>query len=420
MKNDRKLLLLLSGAFVLDHMDRHILSITLDQIGREFALSDLQLGALSGLAFAIVFTLLGFPVALITRPGRRKAIAISALTAWSAMTVAMAAAGSYAHLLLARMGVAVGEAGYTPAAHSMVADQFPEERRAGAFAVFSAGSNIGLFLAFLVGGVVAANFGWRVAFLVAGAPGLLLAIVLWFTLREPPSPPKVAPEELTPSLRQVWRMLASEASTLLVLIGAVLTATVNYGGIVWTATFLIREHGLRVDQAGLFLAVVAGLCGGVMTFLFGQFADRLGARNPSWRLGLIGVTLLVAKGVAIIAFSLSDTRAALIVLAIPAMLGGVYLGPTFAHIYSRIDPAARPRATAIIVFLLNLVGLGLGPLFVGAVSTMTADAATGQGDLALGLILVQCIGIVGAILFLKASRRLPALGISGGKARSGP
>ena len=406
MKSDRKLLLLLSGAFVLDHMDRHILSITLDQIGREFALSDLQLGALSGLAFAVVFTLLGFPVALITRPGRRKAIAVGALAAWSAMTVAMAAAGSYAHLLAARMGVAVGEAGYTPAAHSMVADQFPENRRAGAFAVFSAGSNIGLFLAFLVGGVVAASYDWRAAFLVAGAPGLLLAIALCFALREPPAPPNAAPAIDAPSFRQVWRMLTSEASTALALAGAVLTATVNYGGIVWTATFLIRDHGLRVDQAGLFLAVVAGLCGGVMTFLSGHLADRLGARDPSWRLRLVGLALLFAKCLAIIAYSLSDTAAALAILAIPAMLGGVYLGPTFAHIYTRITAAARPRATAIIIFLLNLVGLGLGPLIVGAVSTMTASDEAGAGDLALGLILVQCIGVVGALLFLRAARCL--------------
>ena len=410
MGGDRKLLLLLSGAFVLDHMDRHILSITLDQIGREFALTDLQLGALSGLAFAVVFTLLGFPVALITRPGRRKAIAICALSAWSAMTVAMAAAGSYAHLLLARMGVAVGEAGYTPAAHSMVADQFPENRRAGAFAVFSAGSNLGLFLAFLVGGLVAASYGWRTAFLVAGAPGLLLAVVLWATLREPSPPPESAANgaagDGAPSFRRVWRMLSSERSALLVLTGAVLTATVNYGGIVWTATFLIREHGLRVDQAGLFLAVSAGLCGGVMNFLSGHVADRLGARDPSWRLRLVGLILLAAKALAIVAYSLDDTAAALVVLAFPAMLGGVYLGPTFAHIYSRIAPAARPRATAIIIFLLNLVGLGLGPLIVGGVSTMTAGGETGAGDLALGLIVVQCIGVVGGFLFLRAARRL--------------
>ena len=304
MSGNRKLLILLSGAFVLDHMDRHILSITLDQIGQEFSLNDLALGALSGLAFAVFFGVLGVPLAKLARPGQRRLLAAGTLAAWSALTALTAASGSYLHLLLARMGVAISEAGFTPAAHSMIADSYPEGRRAGAFAFFSAGANIGLFLAFLVGGVVASAYGWRAAFLVAGLPGLVIAFVIWVRLVEPlpAAPGRQVPAAAGPGIAGVWRRMMRQPSTRLVLLGAVLTATVNYGGIAWVAAFLIRRYGLEVDHVGIYLAAVAGLLGGTATFACGMAADRLGARNPAWRIGLVALTLAAAKLLAIAAY----------------------------------------------------------------------------------------------------------------------
>lgn len=401
MSGHRKLLVLLTGVFILDHMDRHILSITLEQIGQEFALNDLQLGALSGLAFAVFFCLFGFPLARLARPGRRKALAAITVAVWSGLTALTALAGSYTHLLLARMGVAVSEAGFTPAAHSMIADAVPENRRAGAFAFFSAGANVGLFLAFLIGGFVAATYGWRAAFLVAGLPGLAFAIVISLGLREPPT---VAAKTEELSFASVWRDMIRHTSTRFVLLGAALTAIVNYGAITWLATFLIRRHELGVEQAGLYLAVVVGLLGGAATFAGGVAADRLATRHPAWRIGLVALIIVIAKLLAVAAYLQPAAVGTLALLVFPAMTGGIYLGPTFAHIYSRIHHAARPRATAIILFLLNLIGLGLGPILVGAISTALTDSAGADRALMIALVMLQVIGIFGAVAFFAASR----------------
>ncbi|CUH64747.1 L-galactonate transporter [Thalassovita gelatinovora] len=405
----RQLLVLLTGGFVLDHLDRHILSITLNQIGLEFQLNDLQLGTLSGVAFAVVYVVLGFPLARMTVPGRRKTIIVGTLTIWSMMTALMAVAGSYAQLLMARIGVGVGEAGYTPAAHSMIIDSFPEKKRASALAAFSAGSNIGVFFAFILGGIVAAKFGWRAAFLVAGVPGILLALVMVFRLYEPKT--AAEPQETTsappPTYRGIARRLLRDRVTRHVLIGSLLAAMVSYGALAWVPMFLARSHNLGITQIGIFLALVIGIGGGLTTWFAGVLSDRLAAKGASRRMTFVAATILVAKPLAITAYLTDSAALTLTMFVLPAMAGGIYLGPAFAHIYHQVPPDEKPMTTAIMMFTLNLIGLGLGPFLVGlmseTLSTQAFESIAPRDTLKYALAALQFFGLWGAYHFWRAA-----------------
>jgi len=367
------LLVYLSAAFALDHLDRHILNITLNQIGTEFALSDVQLGMLSGLAFAVVHVLLAFPLARLAVPGRRKTMVVGALSVWSVLTMAVGAAQNFLHLLALRFGVGAGEAGYVPPAHSMLAPTWPDEKRASALAAFSAATNVGLFLAFVVGGIVAAEYGWRAAFLVAGLPGVVLAVSMAIWMQEPAGAKQPAAPDL-PSYFGLFCRLTADPATRQVLIGSGLTAAVGFGATAWIATFLIRTHGLEIAQAGLYLACVIGIGGAFGTAIGGRLADWAGRTAPGQRFAFVAVTIAIAKPVAI-AFYLSDTTAfALVIFILPAAFGAIFTAPSFAHVYGFVAAKERPMATALMMLILNLVGLGLGPFVVGTISTLLAPS----------------------------------------------
>ncbi|SNZ21148.1 spinster family MFS transporter [Cohaesibacter gelatinilyticus] len=403
---NRKLLYLLTAMFSLSYLDRQILNITLNDIGAEFSLTDLQLGSLSGIAFAIVYVVFGFPVARLVRPGNRKVIAVAALSFWSTMTALMGIAGSFVTLLLARIGVGVGEAGCVPPSHSMIIDAFPPEKRASALSFYSAGTNIGIFLAFLVGGILTAKFGWRIAFLAAGLPGIALAIWIYFKLDEPASPVASTDRQSEKkSYASLARALLADKSTRHTLIGVALTAMVGLGASAWIATFLIRVHALEIAQVGVYLAVTIGIIGAVGTWLGGVLSDRLGRKNPTWRLKFVAVTIVIAKPFSILFYLQDQTMVALVIFVIPAMVGAMFVGPSFSHLYSRFEASSRPMITAILMFVINLVGLGLGPTLVGLISDMLAPTE-GEGSLRYALVLLQIAGLWAAVHFWIAGRAM--------------
>lgn len=395
-------ILLLTAAFVLNHLDRHVLNITLNEIGLEFDLTDLQLGTLSGIAFAVVYILLGFPIAKMCRPGRRKTILVTALGAWSVMTMCMGVASNYTQLFLARLGVGIGEAGCVPPSHSMITDSYPPKERASALAFYSAGSNIGIFLSFLVGGVIASQYGWRMAFLVAGAPGIFLALVMMIKLREPQNSNEILHVGRS-EYGTILRTLLSNRATRHVIFGAGLTAMVGYGAVAWIATFLSRTHDLALPQVGLYLAIVIGLLGAVGTWAGGTLADRLGKSKPEWRLMFVALTILAAKPLSVIFYFSDNTTFALTMFIVPAVVGTMFTGPTFAHVYSRLAPEQRAMATAIMMLILNLVGLGLGPVLVGFISDLLSTTL-GQDSLRYALAFIQIAGLWGAVHFWIAAK----------------
>lgn len=408
MRDPRRfVLVLLIAMLAVNQMDRTILAILLDDIGTEFSLSDTQLGLLSGGIFIIVYAGFGFPIAkLSARFNRRNIIAISMGVA-SALTLTVAAAQTFWQLMLARFGVGIGEGGAVVPAHSMISDMFPPDKRTSAMASFVTGANLGVLLAFLVGGIAGELLGWRWAFIIAGVPGLLLAIVMMRTVKEPAreTSDDMAREHL---LRRTFATIWVDKGLRHALIGVSLASVLTHAGLAWNATYIIRAHGLSLAQTGIYLALSAGILGGLVTWQSGQLADRHGASNPRFRIGMVVVALVLGKPFAA-AFSIVDsTLLALACLLVPIALAAVFWGPTFAFVHGRVTPVMRPMATAIFMFAFSVVGVGVGPTLIGLLSDAFASTA---GDRSLGwaIVIIQTIGLWGAWHYWLAMRTIPAV-----------
>src|SRR5210317_1307743 len=277
-------------------IDRQILAILLPAIRDEFGVSDAWLGFLVGPAFAMFYIVLGIPVARYAdRHNRRNLIAL-ALALWSGMTALCGVATNFLQLAFARVGVGVGEAGCSPPAHSMIADYYPPEQRSTAMGVYTIGISAGIMTAYLAGGWVAQNIGWREAFFVVGVPGLLLAAIVRFTLVEPR---RGASEDRTsgeqqPAFADVVRFLAARRSFLHMATAAGLSSFVGYSVISFLPSFMVRSFDVGLAEIGQWLGLILGISGGAGFFLGGWFADRLGRGGHRRALHSIALTMLVS------------------------------------------------------------------------------------------------------------------------------
>ena len=403
----RYTLFVLTAILAVNQLDRNILAITLDAISLEFSLTDTQLGLLSGIFFAAVYALFGFPVARLAASGSRRNIIAVSVAVWSALTMAMAGAQNFTQLVIARLGVGIGEAGGVVPAHSMISDLYPPHKRASAMATFITGAHIGILLAFLIGGLVGQAFGWRWSFVAAGLPGLFLSLLLLFTVKEPQrdigSDQAPAPEGsmLVQTIKVIWQ----DKGLFHAMLGVGITGIVTFGALAWNATFLIRAHGLTQAQAGIYFALTVGIIGGLGTWKSGVLADRLGARQPKWRLGVVIVAILAAKPFSIGFLLAGNTAIAMSLLAFAVMFAGVFWGPTFAFLHGRIRNELRPMATAIFMFVYNIIGVGIGPTLVGIMSDVLPQSAPGH-SLGLALLTIQITGIWGAFHYWQAVRTI--------------
>lgn len=272
----------LTLTYTINFIDRQILTILQEPIKAELALSDSQLGLLTGFAFAVFYVTFGLPIARWADHGVRRSIIAYSVGLWSLMTGLCGLAQNFFHLLLARMGVGVGEAGGSPPAHSLISDIFPPAERATAISTYSVGINIGVLIGFLSGGWLNEFFGWRVAFFAVCIPGLIVALIVRFTLAEPQrglSELAIKNEEKAPPLSAVLRILRAKRSFVHLAIGSALIAMSNYAVLNWLPSFLIRSHGMGTGEIGTWLALIVGVCGGVGTFMGGYLADRFGQSN---------------------------------------------------------------------------------------------------------------------------------------------
>jgi MFS family permease len=401
----RYLLALLAALSACNFLDQQIMAIVLEPVRREFALSDIQLGLLSGLAFSALYTTLSIPAGIWgVNHSRRNLIALAA-TVWGTMTVLCGFAQSYWHLLLARLGVGVGESGGAPPSQAMISDLYPPQERATALAILAAGVNAGIFFAFLVGGFVAHRYGWRVAFIVAGIPPILLAILLRFTVREPP---RVTGPNRLPSMALVGatvRAIWTDRSLRQLCFASTLTMAVGYGAIAWIPSFLLRSHGLDVATVGAYLAIIVGIGGGLGTYLGGFFSDRLRRRDVRWSLWLVAAVFVLARPFSMGFYLVDSMVVALLLFLLPAMVGAIHMGPSFAVLHDRIDPSLRPISSAVLLLILNFIGLGLGPLIVGGLSQWVF-ASAGEHSLRYALATIQLIGIWGAVHYYLAGKEL--------------
>ena len=370
----RYVLGLLFVVYVVNFIDRSILNILLEPIKREFQPSDTALGFLSGVAFAIFYATLGIPIARWADRGVRRDIIALALFVWSCMTALCGIARTFPQLVVARIGVGIGEAGGSPPSHSILSDYYPPERRGTAFAIYALGIPVGTAFGFFTGGWMAETLGWRAAFLLVGLPGIALALVVRLTLREPPRghSDAVRDVEPAPDALAVMRTMWGFASFRHLAMAAALHAFVGYGVAAWNAAFLIRSHGMSIGAVGSWLAGIAIVGGGLGTFAGGYLTDRLRPRDARWSLWVPGISTLVAVPFSMFFYLGSDLRVILALASVPVFFGAMYLGPTFALTQALAPLRMRAVASAFLLFLLNLIGLGLGPQMVGVASDLLA------------------------------------------------
>jgi predicted MFS family arabinose efflux permease len=394
---------LLVVVYVLNFVDRQILTILAKPIADELQFSDTQLGLLTGPAFALFYTFAGIPIARWADVGVRRSIIALALFIWSGMTALTAGAANLTQLALARVGVGIGEAGCSPPAHSLISDLFPVERRATALAIYSLGIPIGGALGSLLGGWLGQLYGWRVAFLAVGLPGVLLALVVRFTLREPPRAPVTGKRD---SVRQVFSFMLRRRAFVHMSIGAALHAFYGYGAASFIPVFLMRVHGFELGPLGTWLAAI-GLTTGVLgTYLGGAVSDRLAKAEVRWYMRVPAIASLIGIPFTFLFYLWPEGRTALL-LSIPgALLGPIYLGPTFAMTQSLVRPEMRALASALLLFIINLIGLGLGPWFVGMLSD-ALKPSYGVDSIRYALLVTVVVGAAwSSVHYLLASRTL--------------
>ena len=395
--------------YIINFVDRQIFGILIEPIRLEIDLSDTQLGLLGGIAFAIFYTFAGIPIARWADVGVRKNIVALALVIWSVMTMFTSTAKGFGTLLIARVGVGIGEAGCSPPIHSLISDMYPEEERATALSTYALGIPIGAAIGTLLGGWIGEYFGWRMAFMVVGLPGIIVAIVVFFTVREPPrghsEPDHVQVQKdlvpLADTLRFLWSLRAFRHLSF----AGALHAFVGYGVGLFIPAFFMRVHGFGLAETSTYLFLI-GLTGIIGTYLGGYLGDRMGKKDKRWYMGIPGIATIISVPFAVLFYTTGDPMLA-IVLAIPgAILGPMYLGPTFAMTQTLVPPAMRSTASAILLFVLNLIGLGLGPVFAGFLSD-TLRPGYGEESIRYSLLILAVAGnIWSALHYYLASRTL--------------
>jgi predicted MFS family arabinose efflux permease len=350
----------LFAAYVLNFVDRQILAILLESIKRDLELSDTVMGLLTGTVFAIFYSVLGVPIARWADLWVRRSIVAIGLALWSGMTAASGLAQSLAQLAAARIGVGVGEAALSPPAHSLLADYFPPERRATALGIYAMGIHVGILFGLTVGGWLDDTYGWRVAFLAVGLPGVALALVVRLTVREPPR----AAHSTAPPVAEVFRFLWRLPSFRHAAFAAALSAFAGYGFANWAPTFLRRVHGLSSTEAGN-LGYAIGIGGAVGSLVAGLLADRLGRRDVRFWLWVPACSALGPLPFTLAFLFHGDSSAILWWLLPGVAIAAWYQGPVFATVQTLAPPSMRAVAAGVLLLIINIVGLGLGPPTVG-------------------------------------------------------
>jgi MFS family permease len=396
-------LLLLTLAHTCHVVDRMVISVVMEPIRHEFDLTDTQLGLISSLGYGICYGLAVIPLGiLVDRTVRKTALSII-LAAWSALTIVCGLATSWVSLFIARCVVGAAESGGAPAGLSLLSDYFPARERSTAVALWYLSSAVATVLTFLGGSLIATHFGWRAAFFMAGAPGLLIAVAIFLTVREPrrgasdepdgrepglgnatasgsaqPHMAAAAPFTLVQSLREIARRPA----VVHLLLGAVLTSAAIASYATWSISFLVRRHKMELSEAGLTIGLAMGVLGAMGGIFFGVMADRAARKDPSgnpWRSGaIVAGTSLIATFLGIASLLTEPTAAALVLIGGYALFFTSYNGPANGLLMTVVPAQMRGFSVALLQMGSTLVGFGVAPFMVGWLSDLLG------GDNALG------------------------------------
>ncbi len=396
--------------YVFNFIDRQIINILLEPIKEDLGASDTQMGFLTGIAFALFYTVAGIPIARYADTGVRRSVIAVGLAVWSGMTALSGLTRAFWQMALARVGVGVGEAACSPPAHSLIADYFPPERRSTALAIYAMGIHFGVLFGFLAGGWLNEFFGWRMAFFVVGLPGIALAVLLRLTVREPPrghsEGAAARADEATPELRDVLAFLRRVPAFWHLALGAAFHSFAGYGAGAWSPAFLIRVHGMGTGEIGTWLGLITGIAGATGAFTGGMLADRLAVRDQRWTMRVAAFSSLLPVPFFTLFMFLADPIWALIALIPSTFIGAMWLGPGFSTVQGLVKLRMRALAAAVLLFVINLIGLGLGPQTVGLLND-TLFAHHGDEAVRHSLFwVVALMDIWGAIHFWLAARTL--------------
>lgn len=398
-------LFILTIVYAFNFVDRQILIILQPLIKKELMLSDTQLGLLSGIAFALFYTIVGIPIARYADRANRRNIIAAALAIWSAMTALSGFAANYTQLALARVGVGIGEAGGSPPAHSMISSLFKPHKRATALAIYSAGLYLGVLLGYSLGGYFGQIYGWRTTFLIVGLPGLLLAILLRITVKEPlrTEAAPTATSNIGEILRKIWKL----KSFPYIAFGCAMASFVSYGTGSFMPSFMVRYHNVPLSEIGFLLGMTSGGGGIIGSYLGGYLTDKFGKKDPRWYLWLPGILGVCAIPPAIAVYHVESLQLMLGLYFAVVILSTSYLAPSIAVCHRLVGPHKRALASALLFFVLNLVGLGGGPLFVGWLSDLMTNIR-GVESLHWALTAGVCIAVAKGYFFWQGGKKLPA------------
>ncbi len=404
-------LAVLTCGYVLNFVDRQVMTILLEPIKAEFNASDTQMGLISGLAFALFYATLGVPVARLADRWSRRNVLVISMATWSAVTAACGLAATFWQLAMLRIGVGVGEAGGTPPSQSLLTDYFPPEQRTFAQGILATAPNIGILVGLFGGALIADAYGWRTVFITFGIPGIFLAILLYFTVSEPVKP-KVSVVD-NDSLVQSMKRIAGIPSFLLIAFGVGFAAIPGYGIGVWSPSLLVRVHGMSLVEAGMWLGIIGVFAGSFGNIFSGWLVDKLAKRDKRWQLWVpaLGLVIAIPLQALFVLWPESSTfqiggatlPTALIFMGLAAVVAVFWVAPSYAAVQNLVPDHLRTQASALLLLVFNLLGLGLGPLSVGLLSDAFSDF--GVYSIRWALLITLSLGFVAAVCYAKAAGR---------------
>ena len=402
--NPRIVLFFLLLAYIFNFLDRTILSILAAPIKADLKLSDTEFGAISGLAFALLYSLLAIPLAMLADRTRRSWVIAGALAVWSAFTASCGTAATYGQLFLYRLGVGVGEAGGVAPSYALIADYFPPQRRARAMAIFSLGVPLGLAGGTLIGAYLASWIDWRAAFMAMGVAGIVLAPFLLWLVRDPARATAPSPEA-SPKLAHTFAIVAAKPTFWLMALAASCSSLAGYGLAAWVPSVMMRSFGFSLTQTGQYLASLYLIGGTAGVFGGGWLADRLGQADRRWYARLPMIAWAITAPLFAIGLMAPSGTIAWLFLLIPNALNILWLGPVTTAVQHLVPRNVRATASASFLLINNLIGLGIGPTLIGALSDLYKAR---YADEALRYAALSVVGfyLVAAILMAFAVRRL--------------
>ena len=392
--------------YTFNFIDRQIIGVLAGPIKADLGLTDTELGYLGGLSFALLYSTLAIPIAWFADRSSRTWIITVSLTVWSGFTAACGLAQNFTQLFLMRMGVGVGEAGGVAPSYSLVADYFPVRERARALAAYSLGIPIGSALGVIFGGLIAAAVDWRWAFITVGLAGVLIAPVFRLIVRDPPRPTTAAGDKIAaPSFGRVLATLLPKPSFWLLALGASCSSIMGYGLIFWLPSFFGRSYGLELREVAWFYGSIVLVGGVIGVWGGGWLADRLGRRGPTAYPLVPALAFTVAAPAYFVALLVPSLAGAWVVFLIPTALTLMWLGPVITAVQHLVPPPMRSTASAAFLFINNLVGIGLGTLFLGRLSDSYAERF-GDESLRYSILTGLVFYALAAVLLFVASRTI--------------